>query len=101
MRRRLFMAALVLATLLFAGLGACISLVRSITPIIIGDGRATMQFSRALFENGVLGTGIAFPTVPEGKARVRTIVSAAHTKDELSKALGVLKKVGKDMGIIQ
>src|SRR3954463_2720347 len=55
-----------------------------ITPIIIGDGRATMQFSRALFENGVLGTGIAFPTVPEGKARVRTIVSAAHTNAQLS-----------------
>lgn len=71
-----------------------------ITPIIIGDGRATMDFSKKLFENGVLGTGIAFPTVPEGKARVRTIVSAAHTKDQLSQALGVLKQVGKDMAII-
>jgi glycine C-acetyltransferase len=71
-----------------------------ITPIIIGDGRATMDFSKKLFENGVLGTGIAFPTVPEGKARVRTIVSAAHTKDQLSEALGVLKKVGKEMSII-
>jgi glycine C-acetyltransferase len=71
-----------------------------ITPIIIGDGRQTMDFSKKLFENGVLGTGIAFPTVPEGKARVRTIVSAAHSKDQLSQALGVLKKVGKDMAII-
>lgn len=71
-----------------------------ITPIIIGDGRATMDFSRKLFENGVLGTGIAFPTVPEGKARVRTIMTAAHTKDMLSEALGVLKKVGKEMAII-
>src|SRR5467141_5313016 len=44
-----------------------------ITPIIIGDGRLTMDFSRELFKEGVLGTGIAFPTVPEGKARVRTI----------------------------
>jgi glycine C-acetyltransferase len=71
-----------------------------ITPIIIGDGRTTMDFSKKLFENGVLGTGIAFPTVPEGKARVRTIVSAAHTNAQLSEALGVLKKVGKEMSII-
>src|SRR3569832_1953228 len=61
-----------------------------ITPIIIGDGRATMDFSKKLFENGVLGTGIAFPTVPEGKARVRTIMTAAHTKDMLTEALDVL-----------
>ncbi len=71
-----------------------------ITPIIIGEGRTTMDFSRALFDEGVLGTGIAFPTVPEGKARVRTIVSAAHTKEELSQALEVLKKVGRRMAII-
>lgn len=72
-----------------------------ITPIIIGDGKTTMEFSRELFQNGVMGTGIAFPTVPEGKARVRTIVTATHTKDELDQALGVLKRVGKSMGIIQ
>jgi glycine C-acetyltransferase len=71
-----------------------------ITPIIIGDGRTTMDFSKKLFENGVLGTGIAFPTVPEGKARVRTIVSAAHTNAHLSEALDVLKKVGKEMSIL-
>src|ERR1700675_3775138 len=71
-----------------------------ITPIIIGDGRLTMDFSRELFKEGVLGTGIAFPTVPEGKARVRTIVTATHTKDELQQALEVLKQVGKRMGIL-
>ena len=71
-----------------------------ITPIIIGDGRATMEFSKALFEEGVMGTGIAFPTVPEGKARVRAIVTAAHTQDELTQALEVLKRVGKRMGMI-
>ena len=72
-----------------------------ITPIIIGDGKTTMEFSRELFQNGVMGTGIAFPTVPEGKARVRTIVTATHTKENLDEALGVLKRVGKSMGIIQ
>ncbi len=71
-----------------------------ITPIIIGDGRATMEFSKAAFELGIMGTGIAFPTVPEGKARVRTIVTATHTEDELSQALEVLGIVGKRMGLI-
>jgi len=71
-----------------------------ITPIIIGDGARTMEFSRELFKEGVLGTGIAFPTVPEGKARVRTIMTATHTKEELEQALEVLKKVGKKMGIL-
>jgi len=71
-----------------------------ITPIIIGDGARTMEFSRELFKEGVLGTGIAFPTVPEGKARVRTMMSATHTQDELQKALEVLKRVGKRMGIL-
>src|SRR5215470_16329272 len=71
-----------------------------ITPIIIGDGKLTMDFSRELFKEGVLGTGIAFPTVPEGKARIRTIMTATHTKDQLSKSLEILKRVGKRMGII-
>ncbi len=71
-----------------------------ITPIIIGDGARTMEFSRELFQEGVLGTGIAFPTVPEGKSRVRTIMTATHTEEDLEKALVVLKKVGKKMGIL-
>src|SRR5215510_13769540 len=71
-----------------------------ITPIIIGEGRLTMDFSRELFNEGVFGTGIAFPTVPEGKARIRTIMTATHTKDQLSKSLEILKRVGKRMGII-
>src|SRR5437868_3865804 len=71
-----------------------------ITPIIIGDGKLTMDFSRELFKEGVMGTGIALPTVPEGRARIRTIMTATHTKDELERALEVLKKVGKKMGIL-
>lgn len=71
-----------------------------ITPIIIGEGKLTMDFSRELFQGGVLGTGITFPTVPEGKARIRTIMSATHKKAELDQALEVLKKVGKRMGIL-
>jgi glycine C-acetyltransferase len=71
-----------------------------ITPIIIGDGKLTMDVSRELFKEGVMGTGIAFPTVPEGKARIRTIMTATHTEDELQQALEVLKRVGKRMGIV-
>jgi glycine C-acetyltransferase len=71
-----------------------------ITPIIIGDGKLTMDFSRELFKEGVLGTGIAFPTVPEGKARVRTIMTATHTRADLARALEVLHRVGKKMAIL-
>src|SRR5438034_5940399 len=71
-----------------------------ITPIIMGDGKLTMDFSRELFNEGVLGTGIAYPTVPEGKARIRTIMTATHTREELEQALEVLKRVGKRMGIV-
>jgi glycine C-acetyltransferase len=71
-----------------------------ITPIIIGDGKLTMDFSRALFKEGVLGTGITYPTVPEGKARVRTIMTATHTNEELQQAVEVLGRVGRRMGIL-
>src|SRR5947209_640711 len=71
-----------------------------ITPIIIGDSKLTMDFSRELFKEGVLGTGITYPTVPEGRARVRTIMTATHTKEELQQALETLKSVGKRMGIL-
>ncbi len=71
-----------------------------ITPIITGEGRLAMEFSRELFKEGVMATGIAFPTVPEGKARIRTIVTATHTQDELAQALETMKRVGKKLGII-
>src|SRR5881398_931555 len=71
-----------------------------ITPIILGDGKLTMDFSRELFKQGVLGTGITYPTVPEGKAHVRTIMTATHTKEELQQALETLGNVGKRMAIL-
>src|SRR5579875_3777262 len=70
-----------------------------ITPIIIGDGRMTMDFSRALFDAGVMATGIAFPTVPEGKARIRTIMTSEHTKEQLDQALETLDRVSRKLGI--
>ena len=71
-----------------------------ITPIIIGDGRKTMEFSRAIFEQGVMATGIAFPTVPEGKARVRCIMTSEHTQAQIDKALEVLTGTAKRMGLL-
>src|SRR6059058_471325 len=71
-----------------------------ITPVIVGDGKLAMQFSRELFNEGLLATGIAFPTVAEGKARIRTIMTAKHTREQLDQALDTLKKVGKRLAII-
>src|ERR1700730_13272043 len=71
-----------------------------IVPVIIGDGRLTMDFSRELFKEGVLGTGIAFPTVPEGKARVRTIMTSEHTRAEIDQALEVFVSVAKRTGVL-
>lgn len=71
-----------------------------ITPIIVGDGKLTMDFSRELFNEGVMATGIAFPTVAEGKARIRTIMTATHTRQQLDQALETLRRVGKRLRII-
>jgi len=71
-----------------------------ITPIIIGDGKKTMEFSKALFVAGVMATGIAFPTVAEGKARIRTIMTSEHTKEQLDQALETLETVAKKLGIL-
>jgi glycine C-acetyltransferase len=71
-----------------------------ITPVIVGEAALAHQLSRELFTEGVLATGIGFPTVAKGKARVRTIVASTHTKEELDRALEVFRKVGKRMGIV-
>jgi glycine C-acetyltransferase len=71
-----------------------------ITPVIVGDGALAMTLSDRLFEEGVFAQGIAFPTVPRGKARVRTIVTATHSRDELQFALDCFRKVGSELGIV-
>jgi len=71
-----------------------------ITPIIIGDGRATMDFSRALFDDGVMATGIAFPTVPEGKARIRTIMTSEHTRAQIDHALDIITTTARKSGVL-
>ena len=59
-----------------------------------------MAFSRALFEAGVMATGIAFPTVPEGKARIRCILSSEHTLPQLDQALETIRSVAKQTGVL-
>ncbi|MBM3820016.1 MAG: glycine C-acetyltransferase [Acidimicrobiia bacterium] len=71
-----------------------------ITPVIVGDGALAMRLSDRLFEEGVFAQGIAFPTVARDKARVRTIVSATHTRDELRFALDCFARVGRELGIV-
>jgi len=71
-----------------------------ITPVIVGDGALAMKLSDRLFAQGVFAQGIAFPTVARDKARVRTIVTATHTRDELQFALDVFTSVGRELGII-
>lgn len=71
-----------------------------ITPVIAGEGALAMKLSDRLFQEGVFASGIAFPTVARDKARVRTIVSAAHTREELQYALDVFKQVGSELGLI-
>src|SRR5213082_1525502 len=71
-----------------------------ITPVIAGEGALAMKLSDRLFEEGVFAQGIAYPTVARDKARVRTIVTATHTRDELQFALDVFAKVGREIGIL-
>jgi glycine C-acetyltransferase len=71
-----------------------------ITPVIAGEGSLAMKLSDRLFAEGVFAQGIAYPTVARDKARVRTIVTASHTREELQYALDAFKKVGKELGLI-
>lgn len=71
-----------------------------VTPVMVGDDALTHKFSDELFEEGVFAQGIVFPTVPPGKGRIRTIVTAEHSKEELQEALNAFEKVGKKLGIL-
>jgi glycine C-acetyltransferase len=71
-----------------------------ITPVIVGEGGLAMRLSDRLFDQGVFAQGIGFPTVPRERARVRTIVTATHTRDELQFALDCFGKVGRELGIV-
>src|SRR6266568_9002904 len=70
------------------------------TPIIVGKGSVAMEFSDRLFKLGVFAQGIGFPTVAEGRARIRTIVTSVHTEEQLDRALEAFATAGKELGVI-
>jgi glycine C-acetyltransferase len=71
-----------------------------ITPIMLGEAPVAQRFSRKLFEEGVFAMAIGFPTVPKGKARIRVMISASHSQQDLEQGLAVFERVGKDLGVI-
>jgi glycine C-acetyltransferase len=71
-----------------------------ITPVILGDSETTIRFSNRLFEEGVFATSVVFPTVALDRARIRTIVTAAHTDRMLDEAIAAFDRVGRELGVI-
>jgi glycine C-acetyltransferase len=71
-----------------------------ITPIMLGEAPLAQQFSRELFDEGVFAMALGFPTVPKGKARIRVMLSAAHSREDLDQGLAAFKKVGQKLKVI-
>ncbi len=71
-----------------------------ITPVIIGEEGKTVEFSKRLMEAGVFASPIVFPTVPKGTGRVRCMISAGHTEDQLARAVEIFETVGKEMNLL-
>jgi len=76
--------------------------VTPITPVMLGDASLAQQFSRRLFDSepGIFAMPIGFPTVPKGKARIRVMISAAHSRQDLDTGLAVFTGIGREMGVI-
>ena len=74
--------------------------VTPITPIMLGEAPLAQQFSQKLFDGGVFAMAIGFPTVPRGKARIRVMISAAHSTNDLEEGLEVFSAVGRELGVI-
>jgi glycine C-acetyltransferase len=72
-----------------------------IVPVMLGEAPLAQQFSRRLFEEGLFAMAIGFPTVPQGKARIRAMNSAAHSSDDLEQALDIFGRVGRELGVIR
>lgn len=74
--------------------------VTPITPVMLGDAQLAQDFSKALFQKGVFAMAIGYPTVPQGKARIRVMISAAHTRPDLDQALEIFAEVGRELEVI-
>ncbi len=71
-----------------------------ITPVMLGEAKVAQEFSKRLFDEGIFAQAIGYPTVPRGKARIRVMISATHSKEDLDFALEKFEKVGKELGVI-
>lgn len=71
-----------------------------ITPVMLGDAPLAQKFSRTLFDHGVFAMAIGYPTVPQGKARIRVMISAAHAREDLDRGLDVFGMVGRELGVM-
>ena len=74
--------------------------VTPITPVMLGDAKLARAFSRELYEEGVFAMALGFPTVPQGKARIRVMISAEHSQDDLEQGLAAFASVGKKLGVV-
>jgi glycine C-acetyltransferase len=71
-----------------------------ITPVMLGEAKLARDFSRRLYDEDVFAMALGFPTVPKGMARIRVMISAAHTAEDLERALAAFAKVGKELAVI-
>jgi glycine C-acetyltransferase len=71
-----------------------------ITPVMLGEAKTAQEFSRRLFDEGVFAMAIGFPTVPMGKARIRVMISATHSEQDLDYGIGKFVQVGKGLGVV-
>ncbi|HNW94580.1 MAG TPA: glycine C-acetyltransferase [Anaerolineaceae bacterium] len=72
-----------------------------ITPVMLGEVQLAREFSRRLFDEGLFAMALGFPTVPQGMARIRVMLSAAHSQSDLDQALEIFRKVGKELGVLR
>ena len=75
--------------------------VHSIVPIMLGDARLSMEMADAMLAKGIYVIGFSYPVVPKGAARIRVQLSAAHSFDEIDKAIAAFTEVGQDLGVLQ
>jgi glycine C-acetyltransferase len=71
-----------------------------IIPVMLGDAKLASEFASRMLEEGIYVIGFSYPVVPTGEARIRTQISAAHTTDDLNRAIEAFAKIGRELGVI-
>ncbi|MDK7222557.1 aminotransferase class I/II-fold pyridoxal phosphate-dependent enzyme, partial [Proteus mirabilis] len=72
----------------------------AIIPVMLGDAKLAQQFAARLLDEGIYVTGFFYPVVPQGQARIRTQMSAAHTPEQIERAIAAFIKIGKQLNVI-